>query len=112
MSAICRFLLSSSRGQCDPLFSILFIHGQIGRCLKMTLMEGIFLNSDPIPRGELLLASSARCRLPQCFFIRLMQFFLVLSRSKENENSGGDGQLHGVDVVALMILMRFGGQVG
>ena len=46
------------------------------------------------------------------FFIRRMLFFLAFSRSMVNENFGGDGQLHGVDVVVLMILMRFGGHVG
>ncbi len=44
------------------------------------------------------------------FFIRRMLFFLAFSRSMVNENFGGDGQLHGVDVVVLMILMRFGGK--
>jgi hypothetical protein len=71
-SAIRRSSARCSKGQCNPSVSILFILGQIGWCQKIGSMIEIFLNPDPIPRGELLLALSARCRLPQCFSMRMI----------------------------------------
>jgi hypothetical protein len=67
------------------------------------------LNSNPIPRGDLLLASSARWRLPPYFFIKMMSFFAALSMSNVNEKSGVVGRSHGVDTMVLMMAIRFNG---
>jgi hypothetical protein len=71
-SAIRCYSGRSSNGQCNPWVKISFILGQIGWCQNSGSMVEIFQNSDPVPRGELLLALSARWRLPLCFFIRIM----------------------------------------
>jgi hypothetical protein len=59
MSAFQRSLSRCSSGQWDPLVRTLFICGQIEQCLKIRLTVDIFLNSDPIPRGESVLESKA-----------------------------------------------------
>ena len=67
------------------------------------------LNSDPIPRGDLLLVSSARWRLPPYFFIRVMKFFSALSKSNVNEKLGVVGRSLGSDTIVLMTSTRFEG---
>jgi hypothetical protein len=67
----------------------------------------VAVNSDPIPRGDVLLASSARWRLPPYFFIKMMQFFSALSMSNVNEKSGVVGRLHGVDTMVLIMAIRY-----